>query len=58
MLFSLVYLQTDEDLDLQEVARSTDGFSGSDLRELCRGAAICRVRQYVEAEKHEKPTFK
>ncbi|KAJ8977397.1 hypothetical protein NQ317_013301 [Molorchus minor] len=36
-----------EDVDIQVLARSTDGFSGSDLRELCRNASVYRVRDYL-----------
>ncbi|KAJ8933825.1 hypothetical protein NQ314_013746 [Rhamnusium bicolor] len=36
-----------DDVDVQAIAKSTDGFSGSDLRELCRNASIYRVRDYV-----------
>jgi len=34
-------------IDLAAVAEATDGFSGSDLREVCRIAAIHRVRDLV-----------
>jgi SpoVK/Ycf46/Vps4 family AAA+-type ATPase len=32
-------------LDTWRLAKLTEGFSGSDLRELCRHAAVCRVYQ-------------
>ncbi|CAG9763360.1 unnamed protein product [Ceutorhynchus assimilis] len=41
---------TSDDLDIEAVAKSTDGFSGSDLRELCRNAAVYRVRDFVRQE--------
>lgn len=34
-----------DDVDLGFVADMSEGFSGSDLRELCRGAAMFRVRE-------------
>lgn len=37
-----------EDVDLQMVVEMTDGFSGSDLQELCRCAATRRLVEYME----------
>lgn len=37
-----------EDVDVSKIARSTEGFSGSDLRELCRNASVYRVRDYMK----------
>ncbi|KAH8298055.1 hypothetical protein KR018_005306, partial [Drosophila ironensis] len=39
--------QKHSSVDLQELARLTPGFSGSDLRELCRHASMYRMRQFV-----------
>lgn len=35
---------------MDHIARLTDTFSGSDLRELCRNAALYRVRDYCKEE--------
>ncbi|CAN7993298.1 unnamed protein product [Ixodes hexagonus] len=40
-----------EDVNLTRIARQTEGFSGSDLRELCRNAALYRVRDLLRDEK-------
>lgn len=39
--------QVDRHVDLLQVAKETDGFSGSDLKEMCRDAALLCVREYV-----------
>lgn len=36
-----------DDLNFQKLAVATEGFSGSDLRELCRNASVYRVRDYM-----------
>lgn len=42
-----------ENVDSLRVAKLTEGFSGSDLRELCRTAAVYRVRDYIETQDEE-----
>lgn len=36
------------DVDLDEIAEKTANFSGADLRELCRYAALYRLKEYLE----------
>ncbi|XP_020830623.1 outer mitochondrial transmembrane helix translocase isoform X2 [Phascolarctos cinereus] len=43
----------DRRVDLLEVAKETDGFSGSDLKEMCRDAALLCVREYVNSASEE-----
>jgi transitional endoplasmic reticulum ATPase len=40
-----------EDVDLAELARQADGFSGSDLAALCQRAALAEIRAAIEAER-------
>uniref|UniRef100_A0A3B4XIU5 ATPase family AAA domain containing 1b n=1 Tax=Seriola lalandi dorsalis TaxID=1841481 RepID=A0A3B4XIU5_SERLL len=40
----------DSSVDLIDVAKETDGFSGSDLREMCRDAALLCVRDFVHSQ--------
>ncbi|XP_075233054.1 no mitochondrial derivative isoform X2 [Lycorma delicatula] len=37
------------DVDLNKLSHKTEGFSGSDLRELCRNASVYRVRDYMNS---------
>jgi ATP-dependent 26S proteasome regulatory subunit len=41
---------TAEDVDLNRMAKLTENFSGSDLREMCRNASVYRVRDYMKVE--------
>ncbi|XP_064458512.1 outer mitochondrial transmembrane helix translocase-like [Ornithodoros turicata] len=45
-----------EDVDARKLGRMTEGFSGSDLRELCRNAALYRVRDLLRDERHSQTT--
>lgn len=36
-------------VELNRISKLTQGFSGSDLRELCRHASVYRIRQYMRA---------
>jgi len=42
-------------VDTWRLAKLTEGYSGSDLRELCRGAAVHRVREMQEDEVELRP---
>ncbi|KAJ9543045.1 hypothetical protein OSB04_022752 [Centaurea solstitialis] len=42
------------DMDLEAVANMTDGYSGSDLKNLCVTAAHCPIREILEKEKKER----
>lgn len=41
------------DVEFVRLAKLTKGFSGSDLRELCRNASVYRIRQYMRSNKEE-----
>lgn len=40
-----------DDINITQLAKITDGFSGSDLQELCRNASVYRVRDYIRNTK-------
>lgn len=40
---------TSDDVSTTKIADSTDGFSGSDLRQLCTAAAMCGIRELMKA---------
>ncbi|GAU39557.1 hypothetical protein TSUD_38100 [Trifolium subterraneum] len=42
------------DVDLEALANMTDGYSGSDLKNLCVTAAHCPIREILEKEKKDK----
>ncbi|XP_078421830.1 outer mitochondrial transmembrane helix translocase-like isoform X2 [Cetorhinus maximus] len=42
------------DVRLKEIAEKTEGYSGSDLRELCREAALHRLRDFVRKEQMQR----
>ena len=42
-------------VDMLRLAKLTEGFSGSDIRELCRSAAITRVREMSGEEESLRP---
>ncbi|ERT02931.1 hypothetical protein HMPREF1624_01235 [Sporothrix schenckii ATCC 58251] len=41
----------DDDFDLEYIARVTGGMSGSDLKELCRDAAMMPMREFLRAHR-------
>ena len=43
------------DVDLDQLARMTEGFSGSDLRELCRTAAVYGMRDSLKNPRDQDP---
>ncbi|KAK4273203.1 hypothetical protein QN277_021650 [Acacia crassicarpa] len=42
------------DVDLEAISNMTDGYSGSDLKNLCVTAAYCPMREILEKEKKER----
>lgn len=45
----LEHEHTADDVDFNHLAKLTNGFSGSDLRELCRNASVYRVRELMNS---------
>ena len=55
-IFSLLLKDTkldDSDFDLELLVRISEGMSGSDIKEMCRDAAMSPVREYVRRKKEE-----
>lgn len=46
----------DSNVNIPLLAKRTDGFSGSDLQELCRNASVYRVRDYLRTHQQETTT--
>jgi len=44
-----------EDIDAVKLSKMTDGFSSSDLHELCRNASVYRVRDYLRNHTQSTP---
>lgn len=44
----------DDSFDLDKVVDNTNGYSGSDLRELCREAALKSMKEYLKERKQDK----
>jgi SpoVK/Ycf46/Vps4 family AAA+-type ATPase len=54
-------LQIAHDVDLHELARLSEGFSGSDIRDVCQAAQLSLIGEFFEsgkaADKEAKPRF-
>jgi len=44
-------LSVASDVDLQELTRLSEGFSGSDIRDVCQSAQLCLIREFFESGK-------
>ena len=49
--------ELDVDFPLDELAQQTEGLSGSDLKELCRNAAMAPVREYMKRVQGDPTTL-
>ena len=47
-----------DDVDLEEIAKLTDGFVGSDIEALCREAGILALRENINAEEVKMKHFR
>ena len=47
----------DKDVDLKELAKKTEGFSGADLEALCKEAGMNALREDINAKKVKKKHF-
>jgi len=48
----------DPDFSMDRLVNETEGMSGSDLKELCRAAAMVPVREYLREHMSELSTLK
>lgn len=48
--------RTEDDIDYDHIARLCEGFTGSDIFELCKQAAYFPVRELLDDEKNGKTT--
>ena len=46
-----------KDVDIKELAKDTDGFSGADIEALCREAALYAMRKNVDTNEVTKSDF-
>jgi SpoVK/Ycf46/Vps4 family AAA+-type ATPase len=44
-------LQIEADVDLRELARISEGFSGSDIRDVCQSAQLSLIGEFFESGK-------
>jgi SpoVK/Ycf46/Vps4 family AAA+-type ATPase len=51
-------LTTDTGVDLSELARLTEGFSGSDIRDVCQSAQLSLIGEFFESGKAHDKTAK
>jgi len=46
-----------KDVNIEELAKKTKGFSGADIQGLCREAAMAALREDIESKKVSKKHF-